>query len=154
MATLNIGYVSAVGHFAKRFSRSEREEALRSVETDAEEGGRCVKDDIAEKFSSACDLALKHVLRVRQSHVKTLRAEVGYGFAEHHKDWLRLGCEIFVDAEEADEAYAFLEEPSTTALIESRFTGALEEFIEAHFPPSLFRDLSSSLYLLEEPENA
>ena len=154
MSTLNIGFISAGGIFAKKLVRADREKALLDFEMIAEDGERCLKDDVAERFASLCDFALKRTIREAQCQVKTLRVEVGYGYAEHHKGWMRLGCELMVEEEEADEAFTFLEDPENAGGLEVRLGGSTREFINHHFGMAVFPEVSCSFYLLDNPRQA
>jgi hypothetical protein len=152
MSALNIGFVSSIASFAKRFSRAERDAALREVDVPDQEGD--LRDEVGDRFASLCDLALKRVLREAQCPLKTIRVESGYGYAEHHKDWLRLGCGIVVEEEELDEALSFLQQPANAGIFDARIEVATKEFIDGNFREGLFGELSCSFYLLEEPQNA
>ena len=124
MATVELGFVSSIATFPPKFSRSQREDALRSFESHVEGEAPVVREDVAVHFASLCDFALKRLLHEEGSTIKTLRMESGYGYAEHHKDWLRLGCELMVEEEESDEAYAFLSEPANAGVLDSRIEAA------------------------------
>jgi hypothetical protein len=154
MATLNIGFISAAAIFAEKWSRADRRAALRDLEMLAEDGERCVRDEIAEQFVSLCDFALKCSVADAGGGPKTLRAEIGYGYAEHDKDWLRLGGELLVEEEEADDALALIEAPEVAGLLELRLEEATREFVERHFGSGLFPEVSCSFYLLERPGRA
>src|SRR5882724_6889436 len=108
----------------------------------------------SQRISQRSDFAVKLVLREAVSEVKTLRVEDGYGYAEHHKDWLRLGCELVVEEDEAEDAYSFLAEPTNAGILDDRFEAATEEFLQRHLSITIFDELSCSFYLLEEPRTA
>lgn len=152
MSALNIGFVSSIASFEKRISRLERDAALREVDVPDHEGD--LRDEVGNRFASLCDLALKRVLREAHSPLKTIRVESGYGYAEHHKDWLRLGCEIIVEEEELHEAISFLQQPANAGIFDAGIEIATDEFIDGNFQEGVFGDLSCSFYLLEEPQNA
>lgn len=152
MAIVNLGFISSVATFSAMLSRSQREDALRPFESHIEGEEPVIREELAAQFASLCDFGLKRLLREEGSEVKTLRVEDGYGYAEHHKDWLRLGCELMVEEEEADHAYSFLTEPTNAGIFDSRIEHATEEFLQKHLPSSMFNELSCSFYLLEKPK--
>jgi len=151
MSTLNIGFVSSIATFSRGLSRVQREAAMRQSDVPDMPGD--LRDDVCERFVSLCDFALQRLLRERSS-LKTVRIQDGYGYAEHHKDWLRLGCDVVVEDDELDRAIEFLEKPENAGVLDARFEAATQEFIDAHFPAGTFHELSCALYLLEEPTNA
>ena len=152
VSTLKIGFVSSVALFAKRISRAERDAALREVDVPDKAGD--LRDEVAARFASLCDLALKQVLREAHCPLKTIRMESGHGYAEHHKDWLRLGCDIVVEEEEFDGAMSFLLQPENAGILNARIELATKEFIDRHFRAGVFDELSGSFYLLQEPHDA
>ena len=150
MATMNVGFVSAAGIFLPELSRKEREDVLRPFEATDETGELCLKDELTERYASLCDLGLKRVLREVAPTLKTLRMEVGYSWVEHHKDWLRLGCELMVEKEEMDEAIEFLSDPGVTPRLERRLRDATKEFLAVIQLP-IFEEVSCAYYINEVP---
>jgi hypothetical protein len=154
MATMNIGFVSSIAEFVKSLPRLGREDALRPFESAEDPDDVHIREDIAEAFASLCDLGLKRTLHDQHSGIATLRVEIGYAYAEHHKDWLRLGCELMVEEDEVDASISFLLEPQNAALFEARLRQATMEFVRQHLNASLFAQFSSSFHLLENAEKA
>jgi hypothetical protein len=128
------------------------QEALRPFESAEDPDDVHIREDIAEAYASLCDLGLKRTLHDQHSEIATLRIEIGYAYAKHHKDWLRLGCELMVEAEEVDPSMTFLLEPQNAALFEDRLNQATTEFVRQHLGASLFAQISSSYHLLENAE--
>ena len=150
MSTLNIGFVSSIANFNRKLSRAQRNAALQpSAAPDIPDD---IRDDVCDRSSALCDFALQRVLRERSS-LRTVRVQDGYAYAEHHKDWLRLGCDIVLDDSELEDAIEFLEDPENAGLLDQRFEAATREFIDATFPAGTFPELSCALYLLEEPKS-
>ena len=154
MATMNIGFVSSIAEFVPSLSRSGREDALRPFESAEDPDDIHIREDIAEAYASLCDLGLKRTLRDQHSKIATLRIEIGYAYAEHRKDWLRLGCELMVEAEEVDLSMTFLLDPQNAALFEDRLSQATTEFVRQHLSAAIFAQVSSSYHLLENAEMA
>jgi len=155
MATFNIGFVSVVATFSPTAPLTERKSVCHVFE-DSDD----VPEDspatiaLAQRFASLCDFGLKRVVAERKAGLKTLRAEDGYGWPEHHKDWLRLGCELIVEEEELTEAVAFLSNPMNAGAFDMRLEEATREFIDSSLRRSTFAELSCSFELLQSPERA
>jgi hypothetical protein len=154
MATMNIGVVSSIAEFVTSLSRPGRDDTLGPFESSEDPDDVHIREDIAEAYASLCNLGLKRTLHDQHSGIATLRVEIGYAFAEHHKDWLRLGCELMVEEDEVDASISFLLEPQNAALFEARLDQATKEFVAQHLNASLFAQISSSFHLLENAEIA
>jgi hypothetical protein len=149
---VSIGFVSAAAIFRSSLSRQQREEALRPYEVELDEEDPVLRDDLSDAYGSLCDFALKRVINQNRSRLRTLRVVSGYGYAEHHKDWFRLGAEFVVDELEYEEAFLFLSDPTITGMLDALLEKVNEEFIERHLPGELFDESSCSFYLVEKPE--
>ena len=90
----------------------------------------------------------------KKCSVRSLRAEAGYAYAEHHKDWLRIGCDLVAEEDEAAIAAAFLREPLNAGTLDSYFEESTEKFLDRHFPDDLFEGISCSFFMLNDPEPA
>ena len=149
---LSIGFVSAAAVFRSSLSREAREVALLAVEMELEGEEPVLRDDLSTQYGSLCDFALKRIINLKASRLRSLRVEAGYGWAEHHKDWYQLGSEFVVDEAEFDEAFSFLNDPTVAGALDALLDEVTEEFIERHLPADLFEDFSCSFYVQQEPE--
>jgi len=149
---LSIGFVSAGAEFRSSLSRSEREAALRPVEMKVPDEEPVLRDDLSDQYGGLCDFALKRVINRNHVALLTLRVESGYGYAEHHKGWLRLGAEFVVEESEYEKAYSFLSDPSVAGRLDAGLVKVSEEFVAKHLPADLFAQVSCSFYILQKPE--
>ncbi len=149
---LSLGFVSAAAVFRRSLSREEREAALRLVEMELQGEEPVLRDDLSDQYGSLCDFALKRLINQNHAGLRTLRVESGYGYAEHHKDWFRLGSELVVEESEYDAALSFLSDPRVAGVLDALLAEVSEEFMKRHLPSNLFEEISCSFYVLEKPE--
>jgi hypothetical protein len=152
--TLSVGFISAVAIFRSTLSRKERKAALRPFEMELKDENAVLRDELSDQYGSLCDFALKRVIKQNRAGLRTLRVESGYGYAEHHKDWFRLGAEFVVDESEYEQAFSFLADPIVAGALDALLDEMNEEFVERHLRADLFDEISCSFHVMQKPEKS
>jgi hypothetical protein len=152
MARVEVGFVTAVAVFASVASEDRQREGVAPF-VDRVDPGSLAQGYIAH-FVSEFDFALQRLLRQRKPSVKSLRAEDGYAWPEHHKGWLRFGCNLMVEQDELGSAIDILSDPEFAGTYDALLETAASDFIESQLSPELFKEISVTFHVAAQPGNA